>query len=80
MASAAEAELGALFVNAKEATALRITLKELGHLQPATLIQVDNSTVQDRIRQGQFRVYWEPGRNNKADYFTKHHPPAHHKK
>eukprot|EP00957_Ditylum_brightwellii_P010101 763350-Ditylum_brightwellii.AAC.1 len=44
MASAAEVELGALFVNAKEAAALRVTLKELGHLQPATPIQVDNST------------------------------------
>ena len=36
--------------------------------------------VQDCVQQGQFRVYWEPGRNNKADYFTKHHPPAHHQK
>eukprot|EP00957_Ditylum_brightwellii_P133684 10192476-Ditylum_brightwellii.AAC.1 len=44
MASAAEAELGALFVNAKEAAALQVTLEEIGHLQPATLIQVDNST------------------------------------
>eukprot|EP00957_Ditylum_brightwellii_P172381 13123491-Ditylum_brightwellii.AAC.1 len=44
MVSAAEAELGALFVNAKEAVALRITLEELGHLQPATPILVDNST------------------------------------
>eukprot|EP00957_Ditylum_brightwellii_P131941 10061071-Ditylum_brightwellii.AAC.1 len=44
MASAAEAELGALFENAKEAAALRVTLKELRHRQPATLIQVNNST------------------------------------
>eukprot|EP00957_Ditylum_brightwellii_P190942 14539103-Ditylum_brightwellii.AAC.1 len=44
MALAAEAELGALFVNAKEAAALRVTLEELRHLQPATPIQVDNST------------------------------------
>eukprot|EP00957_Ditylum_brightwellii_P088350 6729943-Ditylum_brightwellii.AAC.1 len=39
MALVAEAELGALFVSAKEAAALRVTLEELGHLQPATLIQ-----------------------------------------
>eukprot|EP00957_Ditylum_brightwellii_P135654 10344744-Ditylum_brightwellii.AAC.1 len=44
MASAAEAELGALFVNAKEAVALWVTLEELRHLQPATPIQVDSST------------------------------------
>eukprot|EP00957_Ditylum_brightwellii_P031527 2390506-Ditylum_brightwellii.AAC.1 len=44
MASSAEVELGALFKNAKEAVSLRTTLRELGHQQPATPIQVDNST------------------------------------
>eukprot|EP00957_Ditylum_brightwellii_P092700 7058782-Ditylum_brightwellii.AAC.1 len=39
MASAAEAELGSLFENAKEAVALCTTLQELGHQQPATPIQ-----------------------------------------
>ena len=24
-------------------------------------------------------IYWDKGINNDADYFTKHHPPAHHK-
>ena len=28
--------------------------------------------------QGQFRIYWCPGKSNLADYFTKHHPPTHH--
>ena len=36
--------------------------------------------VKDRVKQGQFKMYWEPGRNNKADYFTKHRLLAHHKK
>eukprot|EP00957_Ditylum_brightwellii_P204037 15337324-Ditylum_brightwellii.AAC.1 len=44
MASAAEAELGALFKNAKEAVLLHKTFKELGYQQPATPIQVENST------------------------------------
>jgi hypothetical protein len=35
--------------------------------------------VQDRIDQGHFRVYWAPGRTNLADFFTKHHPPHHHR-
>ena len=35
--------------------------------------------VRDRIKQGQFRIFWEKGASNFADYFTKHHPPAHHK-
>eukprot|EP00957_Ditylum_brightwellii_P129807 9901319-Ditylum_brightwellii.AAC.1 len=43
MASAVEAEVGTLFENAKEAEALRTTLRELGHQQPANPIQVDNS-------------------------------------
>ena len=34
----------------------------------------------NRIRQGQFFIYWRPGKNNRADYFTKHHAPLHHKK
>ncbi len=34
MSSAAEAELDALFINAKKAVSMQQTLKELGHLQP----------------------------------------------
>jgi hypothetical protein len=26
----------------------------------------------------QLRIYWDKGQNNNADYFTKHHSPAHH--
>ena len=43
-ASAAEAELGALFLSAKEAKIMCLTLEELGHPQPATPIHIDNST------------------------------------
>eukprot|EP00957_Ditylum_brightwellii_P165600 12606411-Ditylum_brightwellii.AAC.1 len=55
MASAVEAELGALFENAKEAIAIRNALEEMGHPQPPTPIQVDNavahSIVKNNIRQ-----------------------------
>ena len=44
MSSAAEAELGALFYNAKIAVPMRRTLEELGHPQPSTPVQTDNST------------------------------------
>ena len=44
MSSAAEAELGALYINAQEAIPLRHLLEELGHTQPPTPIQIDNST------------------------------------
>ena len=32
----------------------------------------------DRIKQGQFRVFWRPGPENLGDYHSKHHPPEHH--
>jgi hypothetical protein len=35
--------------------------------------------MKDRTQQGQFNVFWAPGRDNLADYFTKHHLPAHHR-
>ncbi len=101
MSSAAEVELGALFLNAKEVVYLRQIFTKMGHLQPRTLIQTNNTTAEevihnkiqpkqmkamemrfhwlsDREAQGQFRIYWHPGKSNLADYFTKHHPPAHH--
>ena len=43
-ASAAEAELGALFINAKEAKIIQIIVSELGHPQPPTPIHVNNTT------------------------------------
>ncbi len=103
MSSAAEAELGAIFINAKEAVYLRQILTEMGHPQPRTPIQTDNSTAEgvinqkiqpkrtkamdmrfhslrDREAQGQFKIYWQPGKTNLVDYFTKHDPPIHHVK
>jgi hypothetical protein len=102
MSSAAEAEIGAVFINAKEGTVLRTELKELGHPHPPIPLETDNTTatgysngtikqkrtramdmrfywVKYRVKQGQFHVYWGPGYQNLAHYFTKHHSPAHHK-
>ena len=49
MASAMEAEVGALFLNAREAIPLRILLEELGHPQDATEMITDNSTAHGMI-------------------------------
>ena len=49
MSSAAEAELGALYLNAREAVYLRQILTEMGHPQPRTPIQTDNSTAEGVI-------------------------------
>jgi len=44
MSSNTEAELGALFIKIKQDIPMRTTLEELGHKQPPTPIQTDNST------------------------------------
>ena len=36
--------------------------------------------VRDRSDQGQFQIYWRPGKSNKADYTSKHHPVQHHRR
>jgi len=67
VASAAKAELGALFLNAQTACPIRTALDELGHLQPATPLQTDNSTacgiINDTVKQKRskaidMRFYW----------------------
>jgi hypothetical protein len=101
-ASASEAETGSLFLNAQEAVPMCTALIEMGHPQPATPLETNNSTAhgilhaqvrmkkskafdmryhwrKDQIAQKQFNLYWSPGRTNSADYFSKHHRPAHHK-
>jgi hypothetical protein len=44
MSSAAEAEIGAVFINAKEGDVLRTTLEELGHNQPPIPMETENTT------------------------------------
>lgn len=34
--------------------------------------------LRDCVQQRQFIIYWRPGTENLADYFTKHHLAAHH--
>jgi hypothetical protein len=102
MSSAAEAELGALFINAKTAALMCQMLSKLGHQQPRTLMQTNNATAHALLTnkilpkalkvigmhfhwlrchdsQGKFCYCWRPGTQNLATYFTKHHPPSHHK-
>jgi hypothetical protein len=103
MSSAAEAKIGALYINARKGVEERNILEEMGHLQPPTPVQTDNSTadgivnlrvqpkrtkamdmrfhwLRDRgVNQRQFRFYWRPGTFMRADYWTKHHSPSHHR-
>jgi hypothetical protein len=103
MSSAAEAEIGALYINARKGVEVRNILEEMGHTQPPTPVQTDNSTAEsivnlrvqpkrtkamdmrfhwlrDRgVNQKQFKFYWRPGSSMRADYWTKHHSPTHHR-
>jgi hypothetical protein len=44
VASAAEAEMGAMFLNAKEGVNIQNIIREMGHPHPATPLQTDNTT------------------------------------
>ena len=67
MSSAAEAELAALFITAKELVPIRQTLEEMGWPQPKTPIQTDNSTavgvvnntiIQRKMKSMDMRLWW----------------------
>jgi hypothetical protein len=100
MSSAAEAEIGGVYLNGQDAVACCNPLEALGHPQPPTPLKTESSTaysfvhsnipqrrsktwdmrwnwLRDKVTHKQLRIYWDRGRNNDTDYFTKHHPPAH---
>jgi hypothetical protein len=67
VASAAESELGACFQNAQSGAPLRVTLTELGHIQPPTPLCTYNSTAfgilnetikQKRSKAMDMRYHW----------------------
>jgi len=67
MASAAEAEVGSLFMNCQEAIPIRTACEEMGHPQPPTPVKTDNSTAsglanatikQRKSRSMDMRFYW----------------------
>ena len=67
MGSAAVPDIGATYINGQEAVPIRTLLRKLGHPQPATPIQVDNSTAdgfanntikQKRSKVIDMRFYW----------------------
>jgi len=72
MSSAAEAELGGLYINAKEAVYIRNILHEMGYPQPPMPIQTDNSTAEGvinhtvqpkRMKAMDMRLHWLRDRN-----------------
>ena len=82
-ASAAEAELGALFLNAQEARIIRLTLAEMGHPQPPTPIHVDNTTAvgivnntikRQRSRAMEMRYFWLLDQQMQKYFNIQYHP------
>jgi hypothetical protein len=71
VASAAESEVVACFQNAQSGAPLRVTITELGHIQPATPLRTDNSTAfgilnetikQKRSKSIDMRYHWHTDR------------------
>ena len=67
MSSAAEAEVAALYMNAKDLVPLQIIYEKLGHKQPATPMRTDNNTAfgiitgtfkQNRSKAIDIQFYW----------------------
>jgi hypothetical protein len=78
MSSAAEAETGALFINSQEAIPQRQLLAEMGHPQPPTPIQIDNTTalgvvnnnVLKKLKAMDMRFHWLRCRQNQKQFRT----------
>jgi hypothetical protein len=71
VASTAESEVGACFQNAQSGAPLRVTLTELGHIQPPNPLLTDNSTAfgilnetikQKRSKSMDIRYHWRTDR------------------
>ena len=83
MGSSAEAKIGATYINGPEAFPIHTLLLELGHSQPATQIQVDNSTADgfanDTIKRKRskaidMRFYWIRDRTSQGQFLIYWNP------
>ena len=77
MGSAAEAEIGAGYLYGQDGVPIRTTLIEMGHPQPPTPLQVDNTTArsfangtmkQKRSKSIDMNFYWLQDRENQSQF------------
>ena len=76
MSSAAQAKIGAIYITAQEAVYNLAILKEMGHKQPATPIQTDNSTakgvinskIQKHTKAMDMQFYWLRDRETQEQF------------
>lgn len=52
---------------------------DIGKQKRSRAIDMRFYWIKDRIKQGHFDIFWRPGTENLADYWTKHHPASHHR-
>ena len=83
VSSASEAEIAALFMNARLALPLRVALEEMGHKQPATELITDNITAegilngkikQNRSKGIDMRYYWLRDRVSQGQFVVNWKP------
>ncbi len=83
VASAAEAELGALFRNCQDGIIFRLTLENMGHPQPRTPVHCDNATAvgisnntvkRQRARAMEMRFFWVGDKVAQDMYHLMWHP------
>jgi hypothetical protein len=76
MSSAVEAKIGALYINCKEAIPARHTLEFLGHKQPPTPMQTDNTmalgvvnnNVMKKLKSVDMKYHWHRCRINQHQF------------
>jgi hypothetical protein len=83
IASAAEAELGALYHNCQTGNIFQLTLTDMGHLQPKTPVHCDNATAvgivnntikRQRLQSMEMRFFWIGDKVAQEMYAIKWHP------
>ena len=83
MTSAAEAEIGALFLNSRQAIPANRLLEEMGHKQPPTPMHCDNVTAtgivndtvkKQRSRSMEMRYFWITDQVDRKIYKVQWHP------
>ena len=58
-------------------TAVGIAAKKF-HQEKSNAMDIRFYGINDRIKQGKFRIFWRPVPENLGYYHSKHHPPEHH--
>ena len=59
--------------------AAKLIANDIGKQKRYRAINMRFYWIKDRVKMGQFKIFWRPGEENYGDYWTKHHLPDHHR-